>query len=346
MKIAFRDSELGGWRQWLASKASRGLVERQEAVSMLPPTLLDIKPGHAVLDMCASPGSKTAQALDALHVGRQASDRGFVVANELDMKRAHILVRRLRSIGKTANKSVAVINHKAQTIPDSDQRFDRVICDVPCSGDGTLRKNKGLWAHWVPHYGLQLHTTQLQIAMRAVHLLKVGGVMAYSTCSLNPVENEAVVGALLDAFRDEVEVVDCGTRLRESNFTHREGITEWKVVDDTGMVFRSFKQARTRSKPKSCRNRFRPTMFPRVGGTEMLRRCIRVCPNDNDTGGFFVAIIRKVAEIEPRVFSGTKRKYVCVSQNKPCENITRKLKKWYRSAENVRLVAAGFDETA
>lgn len=75
--------------------------------------------------------------------------------------------------------------------------FDRVLADVPCTGDGTLRKNPDLWGKWHHNMGKSLHHLQLKIALRGARLLRVGGRMVYSTCSLNPIEDEAVVAALL-----------------------------------------------------------------------------------------------------------------------------------------------------
>lgn len=96
--------------------------------------------------------------------------------------------------------------------------FDRILCDVPCSGDGTLRKNPGIWKNWSPMDGNGLHgyyipdnvpelnlsgphfvypRLQLRILQRAMRMLKKGGRIVYSTCSMNPVENEAVVAAAL-----------------------------------------------------------------------------------------------------------------------------------------------------
>jgi hypothetical protein len=71
--------------------------------------------------------------------------------------------------------------------------FDRVLCDVPCSGDGTMRKAPDIWRRWTPANGNGLHTLQLRIALRGAELLRVGGRMVYSTCTFNPVEDEAVV---------------------------------------------------------------------------------------------------------------------------------------------------------
>lgn len=97
---------------------------------------------------------------------------------------------------------------------DSEKRYpngqyDRIICDVPCTGDGAIRKSPGTWFSFHPENGIRfdslhlclshrLHSIQLQIALRAAALLKEGGVMTYSTCSMNPIENEAVVAELLE----------------------------------------------------------------------------------------------------------------------------------------------------
>ncbi|CRK25777.1 hypothetical protein BN1708_018185, partial [Verticillium longisporum] len=70
-------------------------------------------------------------------------------------------------------------------------KFDRILADVPCSGDGTMRKNMNLWKDWNPNSALGLHTTQIRILVRALTMLKPGGRVVYSTCSMNPVENEA-----------------------------------------------------------------------------------------------------------------------------------------------------------
>lgn len=72
-------------------------------------------------------------------------------------------------------------------------KFDRVLCDVPCSGDGTLRKAPDIWRRWTANNGNGLHALQLRIALHSAHMLRVGGRMVYSTCTFNPVEDEAVV---------------------------------------------------------------------------------------------------------------------------------------------------------
>ena len=93
----------------------------------------------------------------------------------------------------------------SSTLRYAEGTFDRIICDVPCSGDGTTRKNPSIWHRWSIEYALEMHTLQLQIAIRAAALCKVGGLVAYSTCSLNPLENESVVAELLARGRGSLE---------------------------------------------------------------------------------------------------------------------------------------------
>lgn len=94
-------------------------------------------------------------------------------------------------------------------------QFDRVLCDVPCSGDGTLRKNEGIWNDWRPSNALGLHRTQVQIFLRGAQLTKLGGRLVYSTCSFNPVENEAVVAEVLRLAEGALELKDVSNELPE-----------------------------------------------------------------------------------------------------------------------------------
>ena len=157
---------------------------------MIPTAMLQVKPHHAVLDVCAAPGSKTSQLLESLHRDKDAvqagAEGGFCIANDVSPERAYMLARKVKAIGGVT--SSVVVTHRGQKLPllstHHDERtsgFDRIICDVPCSGDGTLRKDPALWAKWRPGGGLMLHSLQLQIALRGASLLKVGGIMSYST---------------------------------------------------------------------------------------------------------------------------------------------------------------------
>ena len=144
-----------------------GLITRQEIVSMLPPLLCGIESHHAVFDMCAAPGSKTAQALelimsDHLYGKKQANTApplGFVVANDADHRRAYLLTHQMNRLNPA---NVAVLNHNAQEYPElfagaERSLFDRVLCDVPCSSDAAIRKMPQRWASWSPKESHSLH---------------------------------------------------------------------------------------------------------------------------------------------------------------------------------------------
>ncbi|OIR56874.1 MAG: tRNA m(5)C methyltransferase NCL1, partial [Amphiamblys sp. WSBS2006] len=124
------------------SLAETGDIYRQEAVSMIPVELLDIHPDHRVLDMCAAPGSKTFQILEKIHAGSpETPPRGMLVANEIDGARCHLLHHTAKKMRSTA---LLVTQNDARNYPsvwgEGKILFDRVLCDVPCSSDGTLRK--------------------------------------------------------------------------------------------------------------------------------------------------------------------------------------------------------------
>ncbi|CAB9512027.1 Multisite-specific tRNA:(cytosine-C(5))-methyltransferase trm4b [Seminavis robusta] len=286
-------------RQWLSTQTAQGHISRQEFVSMIPVLLLDIQSHHTVLDLCASPGSKTIQAVDALYANTTTSEQqptGFVMANELDPRRAYVLAHRCQATLGERMKSLAVVNHNATKFPNvlaplrrissspKERPFDRIICDVPCSGDGTLRKDTKVWRTWHPSYGIQLHALQVRIAKRGIALLRMGGMMTYSTCSFHPIENEAVVAALLETGCVEVVACDCVRSLK--GIRRRQGLTEWKVLDDDCHQVASH----------SDRPDWPSTLWANRKHHRSLQRCIRMVPHDNDSGGFFIALLRKIQE--------------------------------------------------
>ncbi|OQS02925.1 tRNA (cytosine-5-)-methyltransferase, partial [Thraustotheca clavata] len=227
-KSAHQFDEVRDFHACLLKHTEFGNIDRQEAVSMLPVLLLNVKPGLKILDMCASPGSKTTQIIDLLQ-----NEKGMVVANDMNKKRAYMLVHRL---SRNTLQSAVVTCSPGQEFPglydaagqlQVNNVFDRVLCDVPCSGDGTLRKNQSLWRDWHIGQGLTLFNTQLQLALRGASLLQVGGTMVYSTCSFNPIEDEAVVAELLRRCNGALEIVDASAILPGLKF--REGRTKWRV---------------------------------------------------------------------------------------------------------------------
>uniref|UniRef100_A0A8C1SQ28 tRNA (cytosine(34)-C(5))-methyltransferase n=1 Tax=Cyprinus carpio TaxID=7962 RepID=A0A8C1SQ28_CYPCA len=276
-----------------------GYKSRQEAVSMIPPLLMKIEPQHKILDMCAAPGSKTAQLIEMLHSDMDIPfPEGFVIANDVDNKRCYLLVHQAKRLNSPC---IMVVNHDASSIPrlyfDQDGKkdilfYDRILCDVPCSGDGTMRKNIDVWKKWTTSNSLQLHGLQIRIAVRGVEQLAVGGRMVYSTCSLNPIEDEAVIAALLEKSEGALELADASADL--PGLKYMPGITSWKVMTKEGQWFSDWSEVL-----KSRHTQIRPTMFPPTDPEKLasmkLERCMRILPHHQNTGGFFVAVLVKKA---------------------------------------------------
>lgn len=292
-------------RQFLIRQTAMGTISRQEEVSMIPTFLLDIKATDTCLDMCASPGSKTAQMLVAL--GRQkavplASDaspfpfdylsEGLVMANELDYKRANMLVHQVKRM-RLLFPFAVFTNHDARYFPEilkdeqadsTPMRFDKILCDVVCSGDGTLRKAPHMFRSWNPREALKIQKTQVHIALRAAHLLKVGGRMVYSTCSLNPIENEAAVSQIMRRTKGALRLVDARALL--PGLSCDPGLKTWVVTSAKGVVI---------DEPNA---EYNEAFFPLRDAPEGfdLSLCMRFMPRHCNGGGFFVAVFDKVGE--------------------------------------------------
>ncbi|XP_022978420.1 tRNA (cytosine(34)-C(5))-methyltransferase-like isoform X1 [Cucurbita maxima] len=347
-----KNQALERFHEFLKLENEIGNITRQEAVSMVPPLFLDVHPNHYVLDMCAAPGSKTFQLLEIIHQSSKPGDLpgGLVVANDSDVQRCNLLIHQTK---RMCTSNLIVTNHEAQHFPgcrahtnffnasaagselnshNTQLTFDRVLCDVPCSGDGTLRKAPDIWRRWNSGVGNGLHGLQVQIGMRGASLLKVGGRMVYSTCSMNPVENEAVVAELLRKSEGSLEVVDVSNELPQ--LVRRPGLKKWKVRD-RGVWLASYKQVsdhrqsvaipsmfpfgrgRKNQADKSHNSELRgnhlngsigssvdvsePTMDPVHEFDEVcefpIERCMRIVPHDQNSGAFFIAVLRKVAPL-------------------------------------------------
>ncbi|KAH9816065.1 S-adenosyl-L-methionine-dependent methyltransferase [Melampsora americana] len=288
-----KSPEFKKFQNFLVYETEAGNISRQEAVSMVPTLLLDVQPQHFVFDACAAPGSKTAQLVENLHSSKSLIPPGLLIANDSDYKRSHLLVH--QSLRRLPSPSTMITNHDASMYPSlkidgKPLLFDRILCDVPCSGDGTLRKNGGIWRDWTPANGIGLHGLQMRILSRCIALLKPGGRMVYSTCSLNPLENEAVLSAVLNQ-HPEMSLVDVSDRLPE--LKRRPGMTTWKVMNrNLGQNIEVKSLDDLADDPNQ--SRYSSTLWPdgkeKVKG---LQRCLRIYPHLQNTGGFFVAVLVK-----------------------------------------------------
>ena len=198
-----------------------GRITRQEAASMLPVRLLELKSNSLALDMCAAPGSKTTQMGERLH------PNGVVVANEPVSGRLNMLVSNRSRLALT---NVVVTQHDGRhfgRLPPPG--FDVVVADVPCTGTATSRKNRDVWWDWTPKEGRKMFAMQVDIAVRGASLLIPGGELMYSTCSIDPVENEAVVAEVLRRC-PYLELVP----IHLDGLVLHDGRTEWPVLDESG----------------------------------------------------------------------------------------------------------------
>lgn len=220
-------------KQFLTEENDLGIL-RQELVSMLPLQLIDFEDNFICLDSCAAPGSKTLQLMEILYSNAQNKGilpRGVVWANELDNKRSKMLVHLIQN-HPTLN--LVVTKCDATQIPmNKSMQPDVVICDVPCSGDGTLRKSKQIKKSWGINYSYDKHEVQKKILENCINICKVGGSIAYSTCAINPIENEAVIASVLEKYSGIVELVDVSSKMNALNIKYRNGLIKWKVALDS-----------------------------------------------------------------------------------------------------------------
>ena len=320
------------FHEFLKRESEAGNITRQETASMIPPFFLDVSDSSKVLDMCAAPGSKTFQLLEMLHSSQAKSSAipaGYVVANDADSKRCNLLTHQTK---RMTSPCLLVTNHMGQKFPVLRSRedasrevmlFDRILCDVPCSGDGTLRKAPDLWRRWNVGMGLGLHRLQLKIALKACELLQVGGKMVYSTCSLNPVENEAVVAEILRQTDGSFELLDVSQDLPD--LKRRPGMKTWLVKDRFGWI-KDFsevdcskaqqeegegeedKTEEGKVRDEVAKKKIVRSMFPDAKSDAMpLERSCRILPHDANTGGFFVAVFKKLGPYQDKGFKARKQ---------------------------------------
>tara|TARA_B110000438_G_scaffold303710_1_gene366683 strand:+ start:4059 stop:5627 length:1569 start_codon:yes stop_codon:yes gene_type:complete len=206
-----------GWRLNIQSLHLTGRITQQEAASMMPVQALDVQPGLRVLDMCAAPGSKATQIAECL------DGRGLVVASEPNPGRSNHLVSNAQRAG---HLNMVVVQEDGRSFPRvAEPGFDRVLVDAPCTGSGTTRKNTDVWKKWKPQHGEHMSRLQISILSRGALLLRPGGKMVYSTCSIDPKENEHVVESVLERF-PWLSLIEIDSSVIFPRLKVRSGMTE------------------------------------------------------------------------------------------------------------------------
>lgn len=224
----------------------------QELASMLPIIALKPKKNELLLDLCAAPGSKTTQSASEM------KNTGTIIANEISMGRMRILASNLERCGVT---NTIITRKEGRTLCGNLNKqkikFDKILVDAPCSGEGTLRSSYKTYGMWNPKTIKSLSHLQKTLFKQAFNQLKVGGELIYSTCTHAPEENEEIIDAMLTEFGDKIEIQKIQLPIKT-----RQGITKWKD--------------KTYDKKVTLGQ--------------------RVYPQDNNTEGFFVSKFKKLKE--------------------------------------------------
>jgi 16S rRNA (cytosine967-C5)-methyltransferase len=212
----------------------------EDEAAQLVPLLLDVQPDHRVLDVCAAPGGKTTHLAELMQnrgtlvaLDRNPSRLNSVVSNcaRLGITNVHYLVadvlKDLPLFSSTSSSLRASVNSHSTLFY---QGFDRVLVDAPCSGMGILRRHpEGKWAKG-PDLIRQAQKQQLQILDRVCDLLRPGGVLVYSACSIEPEETHQVLTSFCK---------------RHQEFEH-ESVKPWLpaggrgICDEQGNLFTPF----------------------------------------------------------------------------------------------------------
>lgn len=175
---------------------ARGFGYMQDPSTLIAPDLLEPKPGERVLDACAAPGGKTA------YIAQMMSNSGDLIACEIFASRVARLRENLNRLGASM---VRVLETDFLMPPEADSPlleglFDRILLDVPCSNTGVIRRRVDVRWRLTDEDFIRMPVQQLAFIRRAVPLLKPGGVLVYSTCSIEPEENQEVVQRALAEF--------------------------------------------------------------------------------------------------------------------------------------------------
>ena len=222
----------------------------QELASMLSIIALVSKQNELILDLCASPGSKTTQ------MASQMKNTGTIIANDINIQRIQILASNLERCGVTNTIITRDDGIRfCEKLKLQELKFDKILLDAPCSGEGTMRSSPKTCLMWNPNTIKSLSKLQKKLFKNAFEILKPNGEIVYSTCTHAPEENEEVVDFALKEFKDEIKIEEIKLPVK-----CREGIVEWNG------------------------NKY----------DEKVKFCARIYPQDNNTEGFFIAKFKRI----------------------------------------------------
>ena len=233
----------GGWRvrgaaggTILRELASEGLIYIQDEASQLVAQMLGARGGERVLDVCAAPGSKTT------HLAALAGDEAMIVAGD-------VYQHRLRLVREAAERqnltSVRLLAFDAElSLPFAEESFDRVLVDAPCTGTGTLRHNPEIRWRISNRDITELAARQKKILGNAARVVRRGGRLVYSTCSIEREENECVVEEFLTRNINFRQIAVSASPASPHVMEEAGGVRTWPHRDDVdGFFMGAFERA-------------------------------------------------------------------------------------------------------
>lgn len=217
--------------------------------SMLPPLVLNPTSNEKVLDLCSAPGSKTTQIAELM------SNKGTFIVNDIQLDRIKALVYNLDRLN-IAN--IGVIHSKGEILSKYFQNyFDKILVDAPCSSLGIMQKRTKVNKIWTIEKVNRLHDLQVRLLVSAIKMLKIGGEIVYSTCTLAPEENELVIDKILRKYPVDILKFDLPVKHRNA-FTNYKGeelhpdlkfgvrILPWEADSDGFFMIKLCKTAETK----------------------------------------------------------------------------------------------------
>lgn len=205
-----------------------GRLYIQNPSSMLPPVILSPKPGEEVLDLAAAPGGKT------IHMADLMQNNGRIGAVEPVKKRFFRLKENLQRAGATVVK--IYLKDGRSVGRQCPERFDRVLLDAPCTGEGLFDiNNPKTTAFWSEKKIREMARKQLGLFHSAIQSLKIGGTLVYSTCTFAPEENEGIVDQILKKYGTAIEVIELEIPGPETE----QAMRQWRNIQFNEQVTRA-----------------------------------------------------------------------------------------------------------
>ena len=231
-RIAKHAWRVTGAGKLLAELVESGAIYLQDEASQLVATAVGAQPGDRVLDLCAAPGSKTT------HIADRARDSASIVAGDLHGHRLRTVLETAQTQRLTSIRGLVLDG--SSSLPFVESSFDRVLVDAPCSGTGTLRRNPEIRWRITPTDIADLSRRQVQLLKNASRAVRPGGLLIYSTCSVEAEENEGVAQTFLE---NSNSFTPTELALEKSLLTESGAARTWPHRDGTdGFFIRAFRR--------------------------------------------------------------------------------------------------------